>query len=481
MEHLGSSDGGGPQRSRGDHDPRVRRRRRLTLALLAMAGVLIVAAVLTGVSGGSPTDRVALDGEPTDGDGAASGATTRDDTRDGTPDDGTGDGTGDTSTGAAPEAGSRAGADRSVGPLATGWTVAVSAPRGIPDDLGDALLEVSGVRAAATVRGATLGLVATTSGDGEVVDTLPEGWRYPVEVLAVDPEAYAAVLAAAAHDAAAADGADDPAAEVASAVALLTALGPGDAVLSESSAQVRGVDIGARLRFQTGTELTVIGVLPDAQVGAAEILISTAAPLPVPTARYALATLDAPVTPAQRARLTALGGDRAVLDSGDQVPVLRHAAGVMPPARRKAHFGEFAITDGPGRWVQQGATWLREVYEEQEVPLLGLAECHREMFPPLIAAMEELIDEGLDHLVDGDDFGGCWAPRTAGSEAMSSHAWGIAVDFNVQGNHYGMVPTMPLEIVEVMARHGFAWGGEWPIPDGMHFELVVDRELPPPA
>jgi hypothetical protein len=37
---------------------------------------------------------------------------------------------------------------------------------------------------------------------------------------------------------------------------------------------------------------------------------------------------------------------------------------------------------------------------------------------------------------------------------------------------------MPEEIIEVMASHGFTWGGDWPVPDGMHFELVVDRDLP---
>jgi hypothetical protein len=153
----------------------------------------------------------------------------------------------------------------------------------------------------------------------------------------------------------------------------------------------------------------------------------------------------------------------------------------MPPARLKVHFGEFAMTDGPDRWIHQGVTWLREYYAEEEVPIVGVTECHRDMFPPLRAAMQELVDRDLAHLVDGDDFGGCWAPRTQGSAALSSHAWGIAVDLNVAGNHYGAEPTMPREVIDVMAAHGFVWGGEWPVPDGMHFELVVDRGSPPDA
>jgi hypothetical protein len=29
---------------------------------------------------------------------------------------------------------------------------------------------------------------------------------------------------------------------------------------------------------------------------------------------------------------------------------------------------------------------------------------------------------------------------------------------------------MPREIVQIMERNGFTWGGRWLVPDGMHFE-----------
>jgi hypothetical protein len=418
------------------------RRRRVATLLGLLAIGLLLAILFASTTGAGSTDPAATGHAATDAPGA-----TDDDEGEGTAADGSGGGTG-------------GGPGDSTHPWALSpRTVAISAQGGLPTGLADEVAAEPAIEVVTVVRGATLGLVGTRAADGEVVDELPDGWRFPVEVLAVDADGYDELL-------------DVP--EVAG-------LGPDEALLSESSAAVRRLGAGGQLSFRDGTTLTVAAVLPDAVVGAAEVLVTTDSPLPIGTERYLLARTRQPLDAPGRADLLALAGSRATLELGGEVPVLRHAASVMPPARLKVHFGEFAMTDGPDRWIHQGVTWLREYYAEDEVPILGVTECHRDMFPPLKAAMQELVDRGLAHLVDGDDFGGCWAPRTQGSAALSSHAWGIAVDLNVAGNHYGAEPTMPREVIEVMASHGFAWGGEWPVPDGMHFELVVDRGSPPPT
>jgi hypothetical protein len=418
-----------------------RRRRAATLLVLLAIG-LVLAILFASTTGAGLPDPDATGEAATDTAGATDDA----------------DGDGMTADGSSEATGGGPG-DGTPPWAHSPRTVAISAQGGLPEGLADEVAAEPGVEAVTVVRGATLGLVGTRAADAEVVDELPDGWRFPVEVLAVDADGYHELL-------------DVP--EVAG-------LDPDEAVLSESSAAVRRLGPGGQLSFRDGTTLTVAAVLPDAVVGAAEVLVSTDSPLPIDTERYLLARTGQPLDTAGRADLLALAGPRASLELGGEVPVLRHAASVMPPARMKVHFGEFAMTDGPDRWIHQGVTWLREYYAEDEVPILGVTECHRDMFPPLKAAMQELVDRGLAHLVDGDDFGGCWAPRTQGSAALSSHAWGIAVDLNVAGNHYGAEPTMPREVIEVMAAHGFAWGGEWPVPDGMHFELVVDRGSPPPA
>lgn len=329
----------------------------------------------------------------------------------------------------------------------------------LPEGYADAVASDPLVSASTLVRAAMLPLLRTEDAAGRVVDELPEEWTFPVEVLAVDPDGYATIL-------------DVP--EVA-------ALGPDEALLSRTSAAVRGLDAGATLVFDDGTELRVAAVVEDEFVGAGEVIVRTDAPLPVGNDRYVLAMLDVADRREGRQHLEDLAasvdedGREIAVATTAEVPVLRHSATVTPPSRMKLHYGEFAMLDRPGRLVQQGASWYREHITYIDVPILGVFECHREMEAPLTAAFQELIDRGLDHLVDPDDFGGCWVARTTSGQTLSSHAWGTSVDLNVSGNHLGATPTQPEELIDVMARHGFVWGGEWLLPDGMHFELAPDR------
>ncbi len=71
----------------------------------------------------------------------------------------------------------------------------------------------------------------------------------------------------------------------------------------------------------------------------------------------------------------------------------------------------------------------------------------------------------------------------AGTDALSAHAFGIAIDLNPKHTHYwrwadaapngGAIAyrnTIPLEIVSIFEKHGFIWGGRWYHYDTMHFE-----------
>jgi peptidoglycan LD-endopeptidase CwlK len=79
--------------------------------------------------------------------------------------------------------------------------------------------------------------------------------------------------------------------------------------------------------------------------------------------------------------------------------------------------------------------------------------------------------------------GGTFHWRTiAGTERLSTHAYGIGIDLNVrlsdywkwnQPNAKGLYPyknRYPFEIVDIFERHGFVWGGRWYHYDSMHFE-----------
>lgn len=95
--------------------------------------------------------------------------------------------------------------------------------------------------------------------------------------------------------------------------------------------------------------------------------------------------------------------------------------------------------------------------------------------------MTELVAAGLQNLVNVPDTkraGGCFSareirtPNGTSGRNLSRHAWAAAVDINPSTNRFGAKPNMDARVIYVFRRNGFAWGGTWSIPDGMHFELV---------
>jgi len=73
----------------------------------------------------------------------------------------------------------------------------------------------------------------------------------------------------------------------------------------------------------------------------------------------------------------------------------------------------------------------------------------------------------------------------AGTQGLSPHAFGIAVDINTRYSDYWRWSArrkgvIPFEIVDVFERHRFIWGGKWYHYDTMHFEyrpeLIARRD-----
>ena len=80
----------------------------------------------------------------------------------------------------------------------------------------------------------------------------------------------------------------------------------------------------------------------------------------------------------------------------------------------------------------------------------------------------------------------------SGTNRLSAHSFGIAIDINVDYSNYwkwekpgrdGVLRyknKIPMEIVEIFEKHGFIWGGKWYHYDTMHFEyrpeLLVEIE-----
>jgi hypothetical protein len=102
----------------------------------------------------------------------------------------------------------------------------------------------------------------------------------------------------------------------------------------------------------------------------------------------------------------------------------------------------------------------------------------------LLGAMTQLVEEGLAHLVDPAGFAGCWNPRftrtvTGTSAGLSRHSWGAAIDINAPANPFGSRGTQDARLVRIMQQWGFTWGGEWLIPDPMHFEYLSESHPSP--
>ncbi|MFA9428743.1 M15 family metallopeptidase [Egicoccus sp. AB-alg2] len=178
------------------------------------------------------------------------------------------------------------------------------------------------------------------------------------------------------------------------------------------------------------------------------------------------------------------GGDEDVQALADRLAdqLGAEAELVRPPAPRQAPVKRsgsvtlepFAYTSRGDGTIAIDPDWVARNIVPVEIPGMGTTRCHRVMVPQLQAALREVAEAGLYGHFDPGQFAGCFVPRHIlwnPQRGLSMHAWGLAIDFNARDNAYGATPQMDLRIVEIFEKWGFAWGGWWSTPDGMHFEL----------
>jgi len=321
---------------------------------------------------------------------------------------------------------------------------------GVPAGWGARLRRIAGVSAVTRATRAQAMLRATGA------RSVRAGFVVPLDTLVIRPHGYAAMLPAAQRP-------------------LVRRLGPGRALLSQSSARVRRARAGTHLVLAGGRRLTVVGVVPDGLVRSAELVVSASEGARLAArAPYLLAAVRTQ-TAARRAARAFRGPTSRVSALG---PAPWDARGVIArPVELKARFGEFAVRLPIGAdWVTPDPAWVARNIRSATVPILGRVTCHRKMIPALRRALADVRRRGLAHLVDPGDYAGCYAPRripTSGT--LSLHAWGLAVDLNASRNPQGSPPHQDPRLVRIMERHGFSWGGRWPtVPDGMHFEYHGD-------
>ena len=127
-------------------------------------------------------------------------------------------------------------------------------------------------------------------------------------------------------------------------------------------------------------------------------------------------------------------------------------------------------------------------------PVSTRIQCHKFAAPYIIQLWKDWETAGLLHKIE--NFGGCLNIRTVRrkkkkgqpnpppTNTLSNHAFGTAFDINTKSNARGKIPPIRgqngclRELVPYAYKLGFWWGGYFPTPDGMHFELSrIDNQI----
>lgn len=295
------------------------------------------------------------------------------------------------------------------------------------------------------------------------------GWGFPMAVTSLPLDAVAAVMG---RDVAA-------------------VLAAGQITMGQTTASIRGAQVGDVIDlvgpFGSTVSFTIGRIGTDTEVGGTELVMSPA------MADRLGATIATRVLVYGQFDRTALQNSLRSrgLYSNSKVRI-RHSWDAPDPdstlgmAATKAVLGEFDLyyaglsTNG---WTKMNATWVANYLPaSRELYPTGIkARCNVAVRADLRAALQEVVDSGLSWAIDAtnaNSYGGCatgtvrFARITQALGSVSRHSWGQPLDTNTVSNCQGCVPRMDCRVVRIFRKHGFAWGGNFLTPDGMHFEWV---------
>ncbi|MCB9394786.1 MAG: M15 family metallopeptidase [Acidimicrobiaceae bacterium] len=288
-------------------------------------------------------------------------------------------------------------------------------------------------------------------------------WQFPMSTTALPVEAIGRVMTA----------------PVAAAVAA------GQVVLSRTSADLRGAQVGDTLdliaRDGNARRFVLGHIAADADIGGAELVMSND---------------QADVLGAERVTRVVIFGqlDRAAVAAALLAEGLVDGEGVrintswnpfnpdslLSSTQTKVLLGEFDYRINGNGGLSLDPDWVAANVQRVNFTTIGIrASCHRAIVADLQAALDEVAAAGLGWAIDlasTNSIGGCYNPRystvSASIGSVSRHAWAMAIDMNITTNGQGRVPRMDCRVVRIFRKHHFAWGGNFLVSDGMHFEWV---------
>ncbi|MEY4165558.1 MAG: hypothetical protein RLZ84_1058 [Actinomycetota bacterium] len=294
--------------------------------------------------------------------------------------------------------------------------------------------------------------------------TVSGGWVVPLATMALDVKLVSAI----------------------SGVAVADVLSDGRAVIGVTSARLRDAKVGDVLvvndKWGKPFEIEIGAIVDDDHVDNGDLLVSTdfANRLMATQVHKVLVIGEGQPTDFQRELRSGTFRNGAVyrLRRSWDAPDPDSTLGT---AKFKELLGEFRVKDaGNGRlhisndWRGVSIKWLHTF---KDIPIR--ANCHKEIVGPLQGALTEVFKSGLAKAIDvrnTNRYGGCFQGRISRLADdfgnVSRHSWGGALDINTTTNGQGMRPTLSCQVVRIFRKWGFAWGGNFAVADGMHFEYV---------
>jgi hypothetical protein len=224
-----------------------------------------------------------------------------------------------------------------------------------------------------------------------------------------------------------------------------------------------------------GTQPVHVGAWATYQVGAIDALVNTGwgERLGLPENNALLLNTGLTSPEAVRKQIEKFAPDLSItmLDIVAQTGIDPNTfQNVVPVGPFSEAVGTYRYTPTGDGHVSPDAAWVKDHIVTKTVPILGQVTCNKYMMPQLKAALAEVVKRHLEKYLYHYD--GCYNPRfIAGTNTLSNHAFGLAIDLNAAQNQRGTVGQMNPEVVAIFKYWGFAWGGDWHYTDPMHFEV----------
>lgn len=131
------------------------------------------------------------------------------------------------------------------------------------------------------------------------------------------------------------------------------------------------------------------------------------------------------------------------------------------------------------RWEMQNLALFDLPYPMDNAYVPGITRtiskiyCHRLVGPKFQLAFQSILNAGLEQ--EALEYGGCYVYRPIrGSDRLSMHAWGIAIDINPKQNPLGQDGSMHPGVVQAFESAGFFWGRNFKgRKDPMHYQYCT--------